>query len=542
MSSPLISAPNIKQYGGWLLTVALLAGCGSNGGGGSTPPAKPPSTTSISGAAFVPGGSAASKALAGAVPFVGATVKVTSLRDGQVYPQTNAAVVHQDGSFSINGVPFGQDYLVSARKGNLVVMRLISIPDDAGASIAIGDVDAASTAAMLLAEGLIKEALGVNVDLRSGVPGGVDANALHNQLSDADIRGLDQRVRDLANKVDVLGAELTGHQPVEIAVKVAMVNVYLSVVGVLVVADQNAAETGQDVLTAWEHDGTRVAATKVSASITGDGITVVVLTISIEIDWSNLDTYIETIVKPETIITSQPANPTMEMSANFAFVSSGSNATFQCRLDGGDFDDCPSPKTYTALGVGKHTFCVVATSEGKTDPTPACYPWEVVTTPSPAWDVVVDYSAIHNPNGVWSYGRKWTVESSSLDLMTVRFNNVAWWFGNWGHGAPSVWDPGQWGTNNISLWAKNNSNGLPVVRWTSPEPGSYKLTGTFVSADSRGVDSFVYVVINGTIRFNSRITSAVQVAPFSFDQVALAQGDYVDFAPAVKPLKASCRK
>jgi hypothetical protein len=717
----------MKRFGGWVLAAALLAGCGSKGGH-EDPPQPQILTTSLSGAAFAPEISTVSKALrsktlAGSTAFEGAKVVATSLKDGQVYPPTNAAVVDQYGEFGINGVPFGHDYLVSARKGNLVVMKLISIPDDAGPIVEIGDIDAASTAAVLLAEGLITEALRlpVNVNLRSGVPTETDASELRNQLSRADIRDLNDRVRALAEKVDTLEEELTGQPRVEVEEKEAIANVYLTVVGVLIVADQKAAEDSQDALAAWEHDGTRVTATKVSASIGDDGITVVIQTTSVEVSRGDLDKCIDTISKPETIITSQPAIPTTSTSADFSFVSSRSNSTFQCRIDGGNFSDCISPKDdYVALGVGQHTFCVVATSEGKADPTPACFTWfinepgplrqsifvddfedgtlnnwtiggrrngtntsEVVSrngskkahlrhqdfteitlektfafdpsmslsfemetaafsqassasdflalsgvffdflnasgtvigrvgylkststlsldrhctglpvgichfnsitssgavgysftinellnqitvtetidsikltfdayasgwpynmsadvwvdnvdvekTQLPTWDIVANYSTTSNPNGVWSYGRKWTVESSSLDLMTVRFNNVAWWFGNLGHGAPSVWDPGQWGTNNISLWAKNNSNGLPVVRWTSPEPGSYKLTGTFVSADSRGVDSFVYVVINGTIRFNSRITSAVQVAPFSFDQVALAQGDYVDF-------------
>jgi hypothetical protein len=82
-------------------------------------------------------------------------------------------------------------------------------------------------------------------------------------------------------------------------------------------------------------------------------------------------------------ITSKPANRTNETSATFAFTS-GSGATYDCSLDGVVFSACASPKTYTALAVGTHTFQV----RGKRPPSevssPASYTWVVDRTPPPA--------------------------------------------------------------------------------------------------------------------------------------------------------------
>ena len=69
-----------------------------------------------------------------------------------------------------------------------------------------------------------------------------------------------------------------------------------------------------------------------------------------------------------------PGRPTTP-SPSFGF-SSEAGASFECRLDSSqeaDFQPCSSPKPYSSLPDGSHTFEVRATdSVGNTDPTPAC--------------------------------------------------------------------------------------------------------------------------------------------------------------------------
>jgi acid phosphatase type 7 len=64
---------------------------------------------------------------------------------------------------------------------------------------------------------------------------------------------------------------------------------------------------------------------------------------------------------PETTIDSGPSGTLSSNSATFAFSSNEAGSTFECSLDGAAFTGCSSPKDYTNLSDGSHTFEVKAT-------------------------------------------------------------------------------------------------------------------------------------------------------------------------------------
>jgi acid phosphatase type 7 len=73
---------------------------------------------------------------------------------------------------------------------------------------------------------------------------------------------------------------------------------------------------------------------------------------------------------PHTTIHSGPSGLTNEDHATFTF-SSEAGATFECSLDGAPYSACTSPKSYTNLPEGHHTFDVTATDRaGNVEPPP----------------------------------------------------------------------------------------------------------------------------------------------------------------------------
>ena len=84
---------------------------------------------------------------------------------------------------------------------------------------------------------------------------------------------------------------------------------------------------------------------------------------------------------PNTAIDSGPADASTVTTASFAF-SSENGASFECKLDTGDFGACTSPKEYTGLATGSHTFQVRAKdAAGNADATPAERTWTIASTP-----------------------------------------------------------------------------------------------------------------------------------------------------------------
>ena len=81
---------------------------------------------------------------------------------------------------------------------------------------------------------------------------------------------------------------------------------------------------------------------------------------------------------PATTITKHPKKRTQRRMARFAFVPEPTEgATFECKLDKGEFKPCESPYK-KRVHPGSHTFKVRATVDEITEPTPAKFEWRVL--------------------------------------------------------------------------------------------------------------------------------------------------------------------
>ena len=96
--------------------------------------------------------------------------------------------------------------------------------------------------------------------------------------------------------------------------------------------------------------------------------------------WKRLTLTVDT-KEPDTSITSGPSGTDRSTSPSFDFSASEADVKFECRLDGGEWSACSSPKGYTSLGDGQHTFEVAAIDRaGNRDPDPAKRTWTIDST------------------------------------------------------------------------------------------------------------------------------------------------------------------
>lgn len=78
------------------------------------------------------------------------------------------------------------------------------------------------------------------------------------------------------------------------------------------------------------------------------------------------------------LISKHPAKRTGAASARFVFAAGG-DSSFRCRLDGGEFKPCRSPRVYRGLRPGRHVLRVVAVDRvSGVSSEPAVYRWRVL--------------------------------------------------------------------------------------------------------------------------------------------------------------------
>ncbi len=140
---------------------------------------------------------------------------------------------------------------------------------------------------------------------------------------------------------------------------------------------------------------------------------------------------------PPPSIVSTPADPTNLMSASFSFTNTQAGVTFLCALDGSAFAACTSPKSYSGLSDGSHTFAVRAVDAAGNSSAIASYTWTVDTTPplAPVFTRVPP-----DPNNVSTSSFDWTPHLPATDVDHYECSAES---GPFGTVVPSVGGPDQ---------------------------------------------------------------------------------------------------
>jgi len=86
------------------------------------------------------------------------------------------------------------------------------------------------------------------------------------------------------------------------------------------------------------------------------------------------------VAPPDTTLDAGPSGTVATSAASFAFSASEAGVTFECRLDGGAWSPCASPRSHAGLADGEHSFGVRATdAAGNRDLSPPERLWTVDT-------------------------------------------------------------------------------------------------------------------------------------------------------------------
>src|SRR5204862_4139136 len=93
---------------------------------------------------------------------------------------------------------------------------------------------------------------------------------------------------------------------------------------------------------------------------------------------------IDTTPPPAPSIDSGPTGSVSSTSPSFSFSDTEPGASFLCQLDGGGFSSCTSPKSYSGLSDGLHSFQVKARDAAGNDSPITTRSWTIDATPPPA--------------------------------------------------------------------------------------------------------------------------------------------------------------
>jgi outer membrane protein OmpA-like peptidoglycan-associated protein len=128
---------------------------------------------------------------------------------------------------------------------------------------------------------------------------------------------------------------------------------------------------------------------------------------------------------PETTLATGPSGVVSSSSAAFSFSFTGTAGTvFECQLDGGAWATCTSPRSYTTLGEGAHTFGARAVYGGLSDPTPSLRTWTVDTI-SPGTTLTGTPPAPSNsPSATFAFTGAGT--GSGIDHLECRLDGGSW--------------------------------------------------------------------------------------------------------------------
>ncbi|GAM09006.1 ultraviolet-B receptor UVR8 [Geobacter sp. OR-1] len=239
------------------------------------------------------------------------------------------------------------------------------------------------------------------------------------------------------------------------------------------------------------------------------------------------------VVAPTATISATPNNPVNLASAEFAFYSNDQSATFECRLDNAEWAVCATPKSYSALAEGVHTFSVRGVNAaGIRTANPPVWSWTVDTTPPETSFSSTPAAQSNATGGTFAFASTETGATFECKLDS----------GNWsGCSTPHSYSSLAGGNHSFSVRSRDLAGN------TDPTPAAYSWTidivapVTYITAKPSGVTKLSSGSVSFTANeagstYQCKLDSAQYSAcssPYSFS--GLADGSHVFMVRAIDP-------
>lgn len=82
--------------------------------------------------------------------------------------------------------------------------------------------------------------------------------------------------------------------------------------------------------------------------------------------------------------------------------------------------------------------------------------------------------------------------------------------------------------DGVWMWAKDNEEGCPAIRWTCPKAGRFNIKGSFGGEDKSFAEVLAYVVVNGAVVLEGKVMKG-EALGFNVKDVPIQSEGKIDF-------------
>jgi hypothetical protein len=211
-------------------------------------------------------------------------------------------------------------------------------------------------------------------------------------------------------------------------------------------------------------------------------------------------------------ITSHPTDPSSNPSPSFSF-GHGSYSSFQCRLDAASYSACSSPKSYSSLAEGSHTFDVRAVDADGATTASASFGWLLDSVP-PSTTLATTPA---NPDGNNDWFKRSSVTFTLGATDPSPGSGVASSFYTVDGGSTQTYTGtvtiASQGNHTIQYWSTDNAGNTETANTTHIKLDNVNPTGS-VTAPSSGANVSGSVTVSSSNAADS--TSGVASAQFQY--------------------------